>query len=142
MSDITPITSGFECEFLVEGSDLAGEMSVSQDKILTMVFSGPDIINGTSICINGEVVTVEVQGITEKYSRSSVPKSSPALCIYDALISAESIAPSVKNDKIYIEGDSQSGSFSATLNGTGFITEIALNDSATTVTFKNHYMIS
>ena len=141
MSDITPITSGFECEFLVEGSDLAGEMSVSQDKILTMVFSGPDIINGTSICINGEVVTVEVQGITEKYSRSSVPKSSPALCIYDALISAESISPSVKNDIIYIEGDSQSGSFSATLNGTGFITEINLYDSATTVIFKNPYMI-
>lgn len=142
MSDITPITSGFECDFSIEGSDLSGELSVSRDKTLTVVFSGPDIINGTSICINGEVVKVEVQGITEKYARSTVPESSPALCIYDALISAEGITPTVKNDEIYIEGESRSGNFSAALNGTGFITEITFESCAATVIFKNSYRIS
>lgn len=142
VSDITPITKSFKCDFSIEGSDLNGELSVNSEGDLSIVFSGPDIINGTAIRIREESVIIDVQGAVERYARDTVPEDSPALYIYDALTATENLKPKVNNNKIYIDGDCLSGGFSAVLNGTGFITELTLHDTGTTVFFNNHFRIN
>lgn len=141
-ADITPITNGFKCDFSIKDSDLSGELSVNQDGYLTVIFSGPDIINGTSISVKEEIIIIEVQGVTEQYARSTVPDDSPALYIYDALLAADGIEPEIIDDEIQISGICRSGDFTAVLSGTGFLNSITLQDTGTTLSFRNPVRIN
>lgn len=136
-NEISPILSGFKCDFTIENSGLSGELEVENDGNLIISFSGDDIINGLKMQVKQEAVTVDVNGITESYSREEVPENSPAFCIYDALISSKNIKPKSDGDYFKIDGDCKSGKFSIKLNSSGFISELALNDSSTVFSFEN-----
>ncbi len=136
-NEISPILSGFKCDFTIENSELSGEIEVENDGVLTISFSGDDIINGLKMQVKQETVTVDVNGITETYSREEVPENSPAFCIYDALIASKQIKPKLNGEFFSIDGNSQSGKFFVKLNSSGFISELTLNDSGTVLLFKN-----
>lgn len=136
-NEISPILSGFKCDFTIENSELSGEIEVENDGVLAISFSGDDIINGLKMQVKQETVTVDVNGITETYSREEVPENSPAFYIYDALISSKEIKPRLNGEFFIIDGNSQSGKFSVKLNSSGFIAELTLNNSGTVLLFKN-----
>ena len=136
-NEISPILSGFKCDFTIENSELSGEIEVENDGVLTISFSGDDIINGLKMQVKQETVTVDVNGITETYSREEVPENSPAFYIYDALISSKEIKPRLNGEFFIIDGNSKSGKFSVILNSSGFIAELTLNNSGTVLLFKN-----
>ncbi|MBQ1183857.1 MAG: hypothetical protein IIX60_05365 [Clostridia bacterium] len=136
-NEISPILSGFTCEFTIESSGLSGELNVEKDGVLTICFIGDDIINGLKMQVKQESVTVDVNGITETYSRQEVPENSPAFCIYDALIASKQIKPKLSGDVFTLNGNSKSGNFSIKLNNSGFISEIALINSDTVFLLKN-----
>lgn len=140
MSDVEPIVKGFKCDFSVADSDLSGELFVNNEGDLSMVFSGPDIINNIGIRVKEETVIIEVQGMSERYSRSEAPTDSPALYIYDSLISMKSLSPKITDDVITVKGSSQSGGFTAILNGTGYITELRFDKIDTVFKFDNHIL--
>ena len=135
--EITPILSGFKCDFTIEGSELSGEVEVENDGVLTVSFSGDDIINGLKMQVKQEALTVDVNGITETYSREEVPENSPAFCIYDALICSKNLKPKADGDYFTIDGECKSGDFSIKLSSSGFISELSLNNSDTVFLFKN-----
>lgn len=136
-NEISPVFSGFKCDFTIENSDLSGELEVENDGVLTLSFSGDDIINGLKMQVKQESLTVDVNGITETYSREEVPENSPAFCIYDALITSKQIKPKLNDEFFIIDGSSKSGKFSIKLNNSGFISELILNNSNTVFLFKN-----
>ncbi len=136
-NEISPILSGFKCDFTIENSELTGEIGVENDGVLTISFSGDDIINGLKLQVKQESVTVDVNGITQAYSRQEVPENSPSFYIYDALIESKEIKPKFNGEFFIIDGNSQSGKFSIKLNSSGFISELTLNDSGTVFFFKN-----
>lgn len=136
-NEISPVFSGFKCDFTIENSDLSGELEVENDGVLTISFSGDDIINGLKIQVKQESLTVDVNGITETYSRQEVTENSPAFYIYDALITSKQIKPKLNGEFFIIDGNSKSGKFSVKLNSSGFIAELTLNDSRTVLLFKN-----
>lgn len=140
VSDVEPIVKGFKCDFSVADSDLSGELFVNNEGDLSMVFSGPDIINNVGIRVKEESVIIEVQGISERYSRSEAPKDSPALHIYDALLYMKSLTPKIIDNAITVEGSSQSGGFTAILNGTGYITELRFDKIDMVFKFDNHIL--
>lgn len=105
-----------------------------------MVFSGPDIINNVGIRVKEETVIIEVQGISERYSRSEAPTDSPALYIYDSLISMENLTPMAVDDVVMVKGSGQSGSFTAILNGTGYVTELKFDKIDTVLKLENHIL--
>lgn len=136
-NEISPILSGFKCDFTIENSELSGEIEVQNDGNLIISFSGDDIINGLKMQVKQEAVTVDVNGITETYSRQEVPEDSPAFYIYDALTASKNIKPKSDGDYFKINGDCKNGEFSVKLNSSGFISELTLNDSGTVLLFKN-----
>ncbi len=140
--EIAVVSCGFKCEFGIIGSELSGEMTVNQDGKLNMVFSGPDIINGVGITVVGETVIIDVRGITERYSRNTVPKDSPATYLYDILADISTLTPQINNDEITVSGNCESGKYDAVLNGTGFIEGITLADTGLNIEFKNHIMLN
>lgn len=103
-----------------------------------MIFKGPDIINNVGIRVKEESVIIEVQGISERYSRDETPKDSPALHIYDALLSMDKLKPIIKNSSVIISGKSESGNFKAILSDSGYITELHFDEISTSLSFKNH----
>ena len=136
--NIIPLVKGFECDFSIADSDLNGQLSVNQEGDLSLVFSGPDIINGVGIRVKEESVIVEVKGISERYSINEAPSNSPALLLYYALISMADKHPKVIDNKIQIIGSSQSCGYKATLNGTGQIVSIDFEENDITLNFTNH----
>ena len=136
-NEITPILSGFKCDFTIEGSELSGEIKVENDGVLTVSFSGDDIINGLKMQVKQEAVTVDVNGITETYSREDVPENSPAFYIYDALIASKNIKPKSDGDCFKIDGKCKCGDFSIKLSSSGFVSELSLNNSDTIFIFKS-----
>ena len=139
-SDIEPITKGFNCDFSIVSSDLSGELSINSEGDLSIVFSGPDIINNVGIRVKEESIIIEVHGISERYTRAQAPQDAPALYIYDALASINKLTPVVKNDEIYISGKCKSGNFKAILNGTGYITKLMFDQIDTVFVFENHIL--
>ncbi len=89
-----------------------------------MIFSGPDIINGTAIRVKEESVILEFQGISERYSLEETPKDSPAVLLYDAFSNAQSKAPTLSDGDIIVETATTDGKCTLTLNGMGFVTKI------------------
>ena len=138
--DVTPIAKGFECDFSITDSSVSGEMSVNIEGDLSFIFSGPDIINTLSIRIKEQSVILEVQGISERYKREEVPKDSPLLLIYDALLSmpTDELDVTVSDSKTIVSGNNANGNYKATLDGTGHITEISFSKSDTVIQFSNH----
>ncbi len=135
--EITPILSGFKCDFTIENSELTGEIDVEYDGTLTISFSGDDIINGLKMQVKQESVTVDVSGITETYSREEVPEDSPAFYIYDTLIVSKNIKPKLSGDYFKIDGKCKSGDFSIKLNSSGYVSKLSLNNSDTVFILKN-----
>lgn len=140
--DISVINCDFKCDFNIPNSDLSGEMTVKDDGKLSMFFSGPDIINGVGITVAGETIIIEVKGITERYSRSTVPEDSPATYIYDILKDIKSQIPEIKNEEITVLGNSASGEYEAVLSGTGFVETLTLKDTGVHITFTNHVVLN
>lgn len=138
ISDISPKCNNFKCDFEIAGSDLSGELSVNAEGDLSLVFSGPDIINGTGIRVKENSVIIEFQGISERYSRNDAPKDSPALHIYDALIEMPKCEPLFDGDETVIKGNSPSGNFTAVLDGKGFITRMSFLEIESDIILKNH----
>ncbi len=136
--DITPILASFQCDFSVDNSKLYGEMKVDKDGTVTFSFSGDDLVNGLTIQVKSDTVIIEVNGVTETYSKKEVPVHSPSLYIYDSLISAKSLKPKAQADGYIITGNSQSGQFEIVLNSTGFISKIDLKDTDYIFVFDNH----
>lgn len=134
LSDISPITKGFLCSFSVADSDLSGNLSVNAEGDLSLVFSGPDIINGIGIRVKEESVIIEVDGISERYPRNEVPTDSPALLIYDALTTAKDFSPTTDGDRIVLKGKD----FLLTLDGYGYITEMEFDGSDTVISLSEH----
>ncbi len=137
-TDIKPKAFGFKCDFTVEGSDLSGEMSVNAEGDLSMVFTGPDIINGTGVRVKEDSIIVEVHGISQRYKRSDAPNDSPAILIYDALVEMKSATPVISDGEIKVFSAGNSGEFSATLDGTGHIILFSFAESDTVLHLKNH----
>ena len=103
VSDVEPIVKGFKCDFSVADSDLSGELFVNNEGDLSMVFSGPDIINNVGIRV-------------------------------------KSLTPKIIDNAITVEGSSQSGGFTAILNGTGYITELRFDEIDMVFKFDNHIL--
>ena len=135
---ITPVLDKFKCDFSVEESEISGEIEVDENGTLTILFTGGDIINGIKMQVKEETLNIDVNGISEVYSRNEMPKSSPAFYIYDALIAAKQLTPSLKNEKFIIAGDCQSGPYILTLNDTGFIEKISPIGSGLNFCLTNH----
>ena len=138
ISDISPKCNNFKCDFEIAGSDLSGEMSVNVEGDLSLVFSGPDIINGTGIRVKENSVIIEFQGISERYVRSDAPKDSPALHIYDALIQIPNCEPLLDGEETVVKGKSLSGDFTAELDGKGCIIRISFPEIESEIILKNH----
>lgn len=138
LTDISPITNKFSCNFSVADSDLSGQLSVNAEGDLSLVFGGPDIINGIGIRVKEESVIIEVDGVSERYARSEVPTDSPALLIYDALTVAKNFSPTADGDRIVLIGKGDSGGFSLTLDGYGYITEMNFDISDASITLTEH----
>lgn len=123
IEEIKPKVTSFQCDFEIIDSDLSGQLSVNNEGDLSIIFKGPDIINGTAIRVKEESIIVEVQGISERYSRADTPSNSPALLLYDAFIASKTKRPNVKNSEIVVTGVANDNAFVLTLNGMGFISK-------------------
>ncbi len=108
-------------------------MTVDENRDLTVVFSTPEKIAGFGMTVQTDGVIIELQGITEKYSMQEIPGDSPAVKLYNALITAEGLTPSGNDGEITVEHED----FSALLNGTGFITQISFKDTRLSMLFSN-----
>ena len=124
VSDVTPKVTSFRCDFEIVDSDLSGQMSVNREGDLSVIFSGPDIINGTAIRVKEDSVILEFQGISERYSREETPKDSPAVLLYDAFCNSQSKTPKLSDGDITVETATNNGKCTLTLNGMRFITKI------------------
>ncbi len=142
VNDISPILSGFRCDFSIENSKLSGELEVEGNGILTFSFQGDDIINGLKLQVKNEVIIVDVNGLTESYSRAEIPQASPAVYLFDALISAKQIKPQVNDNRTVIFGTSPSGKFELSIGPTGFIENILLDKNDVKIIFSNHSTIN
>ena len=134
LSDISPITKGFSCDFSIADSDLSGQLSVNIEGDLSLVFEGPDIINGIGIRVKEESIIIEVDGISERYPRNDAPPDSPALLIYDALSAAKDISPAADSDRIILKGKD----YLLTLDGYGYITKMEFDGSDTVISLSEH----
>ena len=134
LSDISPITKGFSCKFSIADSDLSGQLSVNLEGDLSLIFNGPDIINGIGIRVKEESVIVEVDGISERYPRNDAPPDSPALLIYDALSAAKDFSPTADGDRIILKGKD----CILMLDGYGYITKMEFDGSDTVVYLSEH----
>ncbi len=141
VDNISPILSGFQCDFSIEDSELSGSLTVQNDNAVTFEFSGNDIINGLTLQVKDNTVTVYVNGITEAYSKAEVPDSSPAVYVFDALISAKQIKPVLKNELFSISGNSNSGKFELIIGTTGFIESVTLIKTNLKINFTNHSIV-
>ena len=124
--DIVPVTKGFKSEFLITDTEISGEITVSKDYGMHLVFNSPDDIYGTSLSFDGSFVTIDVHGITEQYDKSLLPASSPITYIHSALINTARCKPTQENGRIVIKGTTEHGDFTVYLNQTGRITRIML----------------
>ncbi len=131
-----PKTASFGCDFSINDSDLSGSISVNSEGDLSVIFNGPDIINGTAVRVKEESVILEFQGISERYSREETPPDSPAVLLYDALICARNKKPTVIDGEIAIRDSTSNNKFTITLNGMGFVTKAELDE--ITFIFTNH----
>ena len=140
VSDITPKITSFKCDFEITESDLSGQLSVNSEGDLSVIFNGPDIINGTAVRVKEESVILEFQGISERYSRDETPDDSPAVLLYDAFSNAQSKIPTLSDGDIIVQTATNDGKCRLTLNGMGFVTKIETPQHI--FTFSNHVEIN
>ncbi len=138
--DIIPVTENIKCDFKIENSDLAGELTINAEGDLSLIFTSPDNIKDTGIRIKEECFIIEVHGISNRYPINEAPKDSPAICLYDAFNASKSISPTLIDDVITVKGSSESCDFSMEISNAGYITKISLGDH-TVFLFSNHVAI-
>lgn len=113
-------------------------MSVDNSGAVSLVFNGPDIINGISITVYDTVCKIEVQNISETYPIDQIPQDSPALLIYNALKTISDTSPTTSNGEIVANLLNKQSNYILTLDSTGFITAIKTKDLSIEIVFSNH----
>ncbi len=138
--NISPVTSNFKCDFVIENSKERGELTVSESGDVTFLFQGDDSVNGLSITVKRDNIMINVHGIAEEYSRDELPNGSPILLFYESLLNASNSAPKLKDNEIAVSGKGPHGTYTLLLDSSGFITQIELDSSSTKINFSNHHL--
>ena len=113
-------------------------MNVDSEGNVSMIFHGPDIIDGISISVTKAKCTIDVEGITKTYSVDQIPSDSPIILVYKALNKAENISTKTTNKKTTIENNSEYGNYILEIDSIGFITSLKSTKNSTEIIFSNH----
>ncbi|MBO5747010.1 MAG: hypothetical protein J6S13_07995 [Clostridia bacterium] len=138
--NISPVTSNFKCDFVIQNSKEHGELTVSESGDVTFLFQSDDSVNGLSITVKRDNIIIDVHGITEKYSRDELPDDSPILIFYESLLNASNSSPKLKGDEIIVSGETPNGTYTLLLDSSGFITQIEFDSISTKINFSNHHL--